>query len=123
MPILDIEIVAPDGPIESSLTAALADAAGAVLDTELGRTWVRVRELAAAQYAEDGGGPPAGVRSVFVSVLVARIPAPTLLREQVRRLIDEIATICDRPAENVHVLFLPGAAGRMAFGGRLVEAP
>lgn len=27
----------------------------------------------------------------------------------------------DRPAENVHVLWLPEAGGRMAFSGRLVE--
>ncbi|MBU0596220.1 hypothetical protein KJ567_06020 [Candidatus Bipolaricaulota bacterium] len=122
MPIVDVEIVVGEGgTIDADLAPKLADAVGAVLGTTPGRTWVRVRALPDAHYAEDGGGPPAGIRPVFVTVLKSMRPEGERLREETRRLTEAIAAACDRPVENVHVLWLPDANGRMAFGGRLVE--
>jgi hypothetical protein len=122
MPILDVEIVvAETDQIDPHLAAALADAAGAVLRSAAGRTWVRVRHLPVERYAENGGGPHAGVRPVFVTVLKAEHPPPEDLRREVVALTREVARICDRPAENVHVFYAPEGKGRVAFGGSLVD--
>lgn len=120
MPILDVEIVRPPGEkSDAGLAAALAEAAGEVFDSLPGRTWVKLRYISAEQYAENGGGPPAGVSPVFVTVLKAQWKDENVARE-VAELTEAIAGKCGRPAENVHVLYAPPAAGRIAFGGRLV---
>lgn len=75
MPILEVEIVVgPEEELAPGLAGRLADAAAAVFAIPPGRTWVRLRALPCDRYAEDGGGPPAGVRPVFVSILKARRP-------------------------------------------------
>jgi hypothetical protein len=122
VPILHVEIiVAATDRIDPHLAAALADAAGVVFRSAAGRTWVRLRHLTAERYAENGVGPDAGVRPVFVTVLKAEHPPPEDLRREVAALTQEVARICDRPAENVHVFYAPEGKGRVAFGGSLVE--
>lgn len=120
MPILDVEIVVADEGLAPGLAAALAEAAGRVFGTPAGHTWVRVRPLPRQHYAEDDGGPPAGVLPVFVTVVKARWPAPDELRGEVGRLTQEVARVCGRPPANVHVIYEPAGAGRVAFGGELV---
>jgi phenylpyruvate tautomerase PptA (4-oxalocrotonate tautomerase family) len=121
MPILDVEMVveAADA-LDPALAARLADAAGEVFGTVAGSTWVRLRPLPRARYAENGGGPPQGVAPVLVSILLAEPPSGSELRTQVHRLTAAIARVCDRPPENVHLLYQPAAKGRTAFGGKLV---
>ena len=120
MPILDVEIVLNEGEsLDRTLAAKLADAAGEIFGSVAGGTWVRLRELPAAGYAENGGGPAEGVRPVFVDVLLADPPSGEELRLQVHRLTLAIAKLCDRPPENVHVLYAPAARGRIAFGGKV----
>ena len=120
MPILDVEmVVEADESIDDGLARRLADAAGAVFGAAPGRTWVRLRTLPASRYAESGGAPP-GVRPVFVAILKSTRPEGETLRDETLQLTQAIAAVCDRPAENVHVLWLPDAKKRMAFGGRLV---
>lgn len=122
MPVLEVELVTAAGEEPPwDLAGRLADAAGQVFGTPPGRTWVRLRTLARDAYAENGGGPPEGTLPVFVSVLRAQVPAPGAITEEVRRLTEAVASACDRPAEHVHVLYQPQGAGRLAFGGRLVE--
>ena len=122
MPILDVEIVQPEGePVDPALAAKIADAAGAVFDSAPMQTWVRLRALPSSQYAENGGGPPREVAPVFVTVLKAALPPPDARQEEVRQLTQRIAVVCQRPAEDVHVLYLPDGAGRAAFGGKLVQ--
>lgn len=58
---------------------------------------------------------------MFVTVLKAALPPPDRRQEEVRQLTQRIAVVCRRPAENVHVLYLPDGAGRAAFGGSLVD--
>lgn len=121
MPILDVEIVVPPGEVlDPGLARVLADRAGEVLGMPSGRTWVRLRTLPRDRYAENGGGPPAGVCPVFVTVLKARFPTPEELPDEVSRLTTAVAKACQRPGANVHVLYLPEARGRIAFGGNLV---
>ena len=82
--------------------------------------WVHLHRLRAADYAESGGLAE-GVLPVFVTLLVARLPDRRTLRAQAERLAAAIAVACSRPRENVHALYLPEAAGRIAFGGVLLE--
>jgi phenylpyruvate tautomerase PptA (4-oxalocrotonate tautomerase family) len=35
-------------------------------------------------------------------------------------LSEALSTILDRPKENIHILFEPPGAGRIAFGGELL---
>ncbi len=122
MPILDVLIVERSGAaLPTSLASHLADAAGDVFKTEPGRTWVRLTPLDATHYAENGGGPPGGVLPVFVEVLKANVLQGAALRDEARELAERIADICDRPVDNVHILYQAPARGRVAFGGQLVE--
>jgi phenylpyruvate tautomerase PptA (4-oxalocrotonate tautomerase family) len=121
MPILEVEVVVGETDrLPSDLAARLADAAGEVFGAPAGRIWVRLRALPREQYAENGGGPPAGVLPVFVKVLKARQASPEELRREVQELTEAIAGACGRPMDNVHVVYAPKGAGRAAFGGRLV---
>lgn len=119
MPVLEVEITLPAGEeIEAGLAAKLADAAGEVFGTPRGRTWVRLRTLPLERYAENGAdGAPAGIRPVFVSVLLARLPDLPERKTMARKLAEATAAACGRPVENVHVLFQPEGVGRVAFGG------
>ncbi len=117
MPILEVEIV---GTIEGTgnLAQPLADAAGEILKTEPGRTWIKMHFLPTDQYAENGGTAPE-TKPVFVSVLLGHCNE---LKEKARIASDlatAFARVLGRPAENIHVLFEPEAVGRIAFGGEL----
>ena len=122
MPILEIEAVLHDHEtIESNWAVEIANAVGRIFDTPPGHTWVRVRGLPRSQYAENGVGDSPQLCPVFVSVLKAQLPEVEDLRAEVEKLTVTIARITGRPAENVHVLYLPPGAGRISFGGKLVE--
>ena len=124
MPILDVEVVVDnEESLAGDLAGRIAEAAGEVFGTPPHRTWVRLRTLATKHYAENGGGPVPGVRPVFVSVLKATLPGTDALNDEIRKLTGAIAEACNRPIENVHVLYLPEASGRVAFGGTMVGRP
>ena len=122
MPILDIEIVQTDGapPPDAALTQALAAAAGRALATQPGRTWVRLRTLPAAQYAENEYALAPDELPVFASLLHAHPPEGTALADEVAALTQALAACIGRDARHVHVQYTPAAAGRQAFGGVLV---
>jgi phenylpyruvate tautomerase PptA (4-oxalocrotonate tautomerase family) len=121
MPILDVEIV---GKIpttnEEQLAQRLANVAGEVLKSNRSGTWVKVRFLNPEDYAENGGAPE-GVAPVFVRIIQKIQPPPEQLRKQADALSSAVATVCDRQAENVHIIYEPPGRGRIAFGGKLVE--
>ena len=122
MPIVDIEFVRPDTDL-AKLPAAgtLAAAIGQVFGSPPGRTWVRMRTLDAACYAENESTLPEGELPVFATVLHAHPPVGAALAAEVRALTGAIAACCACPSERVHVQYAPAAAGRQAFGGSLVE--
>ena len=123
MPILEIDIVTRTGErLPNNLARSLADAAGDALDTSTGQTWVKLRTMPVEHYAENGCDLPADVSPVFVTVLKVRLPDPKQLAKESKQLAETIARVCDRPSDNVHILYLPSAIGRMAFGGNLVTA-
>ena len=119
MPILEVEIVGEPQGDRAGLAQRLADAAADVLGSAPQGTWVRLRILPTEDYAENGGALP-GVAPVFVSVLQRASPPDAERADEVRRLTEAIAGACGRPAANVHVRYEPDAAGRQAFGGKLV---
>jgi hypothetical protein len=122
MPILEIEIVTRPGEVlPPGIASEIADRAGEIFASTPGGTWVRLRALPDASYAENGGGPPLGVHPVFVTVLKSRLPDSDELEQEAARLAAAVARICGRPAENVHILYLPEGSGRVAFGGKIIR--
>jgi phenylpyruvate tautomerase PptA (4-oxalocrotonate tautomerase family) len=121
MPVIDIEMVIyPGERLPAGLAQTLADSLGEVLASRASGTWVRLKEIAADHYAENGGLMEEGIQPVFVSVLKARLSAWPERQKEAWAIAAAVAQACGRPPENVHVLYLPEAAGRMAFGGNLI---
>jgi phenylpyruvate tautomerase PptA (4-oxalocrotonate tautomerase family) len=123
VPIIDIERVLPAGAetAPAGLAAALADATGRVFGSAPGRTWVRLRALPAAAYAENGTTPPPDALPVFVTALLAQPPKGDALVAQVRALTDAVAQALGIDATRVHVRVAPPGMGRQAFGGTLIR--
>lgn len=119
MPIVDVELVG-DAVVTAATTQRLADALGEALSSRAGGTWVRVRQLERSRYAENGGVDDE-VRPVFVTVLEQARATGQDLVDQVARVTATVADVTGRDPSNVHVLFEDDAAGRVSFGGRLVE--
>jgi phenylpyruvate tautomerase PptA (4-oxalocrotonate tautomerase family) len=121
MPILDVEMVLePDEAPRPELAGELADRVGEVFGAAPGTTWVKLRAIPAEHYAENRTGRPNDVYPVFVSVLKAKLSPLDERQREVTRLTEAVARVCRRAPENVHILYLPEGAGRMAFGGRIV---
>jgi phenylpyruvate tautomerase PptA (4-oxalocrotonate tautomerase family) len=121
MPIVDVEIVVAEADVlPANMAQQLADAIGSVFTAPPGRTWLRLRALRRDRYAEHGGATD-DIQPVFVSVLKAQRPTDVALRDEIAQLTTEVARLVRRAPENVHVLYLPDARGRIAFGGELVE--
>jgi phenylpyruvate tautomerase PptA (4-oxalocrotonate tautomerase family) len=122
MPIVEIEVVGgPDDPLPPSLAQGVADAAGPIFGTAPGGTWVRLRTLAATHYAESALAVAPDERPVFVTVTRRALPEREALMAEITALTEAIARILQRPPARVHVEYAPAAAGRIAFGGTLVE--
>ncbi len=122
MPIIDVQMVMQEGTLErDKLAQELADALGVCLGAAAGRVWVRVHVLPASRYAENGAVLSAAELPVFVCVLHARLPESAALKEQAQRIARAVAVACGRAAGRVHVEFAPAGAGRIAFGGELIE--
>jgi len=122
MPLIDIEIVCrPDEDVGSGLAGEIADRLGQVLQAPPGTTWVKVRTIHHDRYAENGVLPAEGIHPVFMSILKAKLPSPEKMQEEVSRLTEAVAQLCDRPKEDIHIIYLPEGAGRVAFGGRIVS--
>ncbi len=117
MPIVDVEVVGGKGA-DAELAQRLADALGVVFGSRPRGTWVRVRYLEDAKYAENTGAQ-SGVAPIFVHVLQAEVPDNSALEVLARQLCTAVAEVCERPPEYVHLVFEPAAKGRIAFGGQL----
>jgi enamine deaminase RidA (YjgF/YER057c/UK114 family) len=122
MPILDVTVVGGSAAAHDDTAQRIADASGEVLGARRGGCWVRLHRLDAADYAESGGAAP-DVAPVFVRVVRHELPPPADRARSAGALADAIARVLSRPRENVHVLFEPAAAGRIAFGGELASGP
>jgi phenylpyruvate tautomerase PptA (4-oxalocrotonate tautomerase family) len=121
MPILHVEIISrPDESIRAGLAKELADRSGEIFGSPSGGTWVKVYLLAREAYAENSSTEE-DILPVFVSVLKAKLPPVDTLQEEIARLTAAVAQVCDRPEENVHIIYMPEGSGRVAFGGKLLS--
>jgi len=122
MPIVDIEIV---GDVAESnageFAQALADEAARVFAAKPATTWVRVHTLARVCYAENGTAVAPSDLPVFVTVLKRQLPDRAELAREMSALTQGFARIVGRSPDRVHVEYAAAAAGRVAFGGTLVE--
>ena len=122
MPIVDVELVCESEAEFRAISAeALANALGVVLGSQSGNTWVRLRYLSSAYYAENLVAGSQAELPVFVTVLLAHPPVESAIVEQVAALTKAMANSVGRSSELVHVQYAPAAAGRQAFGGELVQ--
>lgn len=121
MPIVDVELVGRVADeLEPGLSRALADAVGDALGSEAGNTWLRLRVLPGAQYAENHTDEADTPAPVFVTVLSRVRPEGTELTAQVERLTRAVASVTDSDPGLVHVVYAESGRHRVAFGGRLV---
>lgn len=118
MPIVDVEIVSRDAIVPLGLASKLADAIGGALGAPIGSTWVRVRAIDADRYAESGG--QSAIKPVFVSILRRTLPDPAARATMSRAIATLVGDLMGRSSENVHVIWEPPGAGRVAFGGELL---
>jgi len=122
MPILDVEMIsAPGAEPASGLAQKIADEAGAVLGTPARHTWVRLRTLASANYAESGERLEAADLPVFVDVFQHTPPTGPALDTEATDLTAAIAKAIGRASDRVHLQYAAPLAGRQAFGGRIVR--
>jgi len=122
MPIVDVTLVTGrQEEIVVGLTQTLADGIGRALASPPAQTWVRLHVLAQDRYAENEAIVSAGDLPVFVVVLARAVPDRVRLAVDVTSVSAAVAEATGRPAARVHVEFAPPAAGRIAFGGRIVE--
>ena len=121
MPILQVELVGKPAGGSGKLARRIADSAAKVLGAAPGMVWVRLRVLPLGDYAECGGNLPRELRPVFVNLLKAARPPAKALKKEALALARAVGKACGRPVENVHIFYDPPAAGRAAFGGRLMK--
>ena len=125
MPIIDVELVCQTEAQFCAVSAsALADALGTALGSVAGRTWVRKRFLDIDAYAENQVsvvGTTAADLPVFVTVLLSHPPTGSERDIEVKTITAVVAACVGRSPNCVHVQYAPAAAGRQAFGGRLVQ--
>ena len=121
MPLVVIELIGGETPVSPRLAPRLADALGKIFGSEPEQTWVRVRSLPLEAYAENDTAAPLGSNAVFVEVTKRDRPPSVLLATEAALIAAAVGQVCARPAERVHVIYEPPAAGRVAFGGKLVE--
>ncbi len=122
MPILEVEVIGGADVVgRAELARRLADAAGAIFGSSPGETWIRVREIPQADYAENAtDAAAAGIQPVFVRVLKRALPDGITLAREVEALTSAVAKETGRRRDQVHVLYEPSGAGRVAFGGRVL---
>lgn len=120
MPILNIDLVGDGAPPPEGLARQLADAAGHVLGSEPNATWVRLRSLSPAEYAENGDAYP-DAHPVLVTIIKGDLAPPDELAIEAAALATAIADVTGRATEHVHIIYEPPGRGRVAFGGELLR--
>ena len=120
MPIVDIEIVLkPNETLRDDLASELAEALGEIFDSPPGTTWVKMHPLSEVRYAENGETQKS-LFPIFVKIIKSKMAGADEIQDEVKRVTSELARICERPPENVHIILEPIGSGRVAFGGKLV---
>jgi phenylpyruvate tautomerase PptA (4-oxalocrotonate tautomerase family) len=122
MPVLEVTIVGSNPALNRKDCASrIAEASGAIFRSGPGSTWVVLHGHSAEGYAENDGGSGDSFGPVFIRVLKKSVPSGPDLKAEVEALTRAVAEVCGRDPGQVHVIYEPPAAGRVAFGGRLVD--
>src|SRR2546423_1477926 len=122
MPIVIVELVAEENHAQvPNLAQPLADAIGRALNSPPGQTWVRLRIIRRDEYAENESVVDSDELPVFITLLKREAPCGAELQAEVVALTHAIVKVVGRPASCVHIVYAPAAAGRVSFGGKLVE--
>jgi phenylpyruvate tautomerase PptA (4-oxalocrotonate tautomerase family) len=121
MPILEVSLALRDGEtVPADLAARIAYAAGQVFNAPPGTVWVTLTPLGADRYAENATAHHDTPRPAFVRLTKAAADAVERRAAEAAALAAALGSVLDRPSSVVHVIYEPPAAGRVAFGGRLV---
>lgn len=122
MPIIDIQFVLTrTESLPEGLAQRLVDRLGPVLAVPPGRLWLRLQVLPASQYAENESPVPDAELPVFVTVMHATSPAGEALKAEAMAVAQAVADVVAKGRTQVHVEYAPSGAGRMAFGGTLLQ--
>ena len=122
MPIITIELVGEQQrDREPPLAQSLANAIAKALGSAPAQAWVRVRWLPPNDYAENDAAASSENFPVFVGIVKRSVPVGPELEAEVSELTQVIAHEVGRPPESIHIEYAASAAGRISFGGRLVE--
>jgi len=120
MPLVEIEIVRKQREsLSGNLISALANELGEIFNSPAGTTWIKLYELPAGHYAENNV-PQEDVYPVFIKIIKSELPENMKLELEVKQITIAVANICDRPEENVHIVYEPEGRGRVSFGGKIV---
>lgn len=122
MPIVDVHFVLPPmSAMPDGAASRLANALGTALGCKPGDLWLRLHALPASQYAENAPPEQTPELPVFVTVLRAHLKPGPELRAEALALAQVVAETLSMPRTRVHIEFAPPGAGRVAFGGDLVQ--
>ena len=120
MPIVEIEITRKQNEsIPNDLAASLANELGAILNSPDGTTWVKLHELQESHYAENNVSQN-NIHPVFINIIKSVLPETSVLEKEVIQITKIVAKLCNRPPENIHIIYEPEGRGRVSFGGKLV---
>ena len=120
MPIIDIEMVLkPNETPHDNMASVLATELGKIFKSPRGTTWVKLHTLAEGHYAENDVQHN-DVYPVFVKVIKSKSPDVKGIQREANKITSVVAKICNRPSDNVHVIYEAEGKGRVAFGGRLI---
>jgi len=121
MPIVEVDIVLrADEVLDRTIAGRLANGVASVLGSGPQGTWVRLNPIERDRYAENGEDAPK-VHPVFVRVLKKELGVDEDLEKEAMSIAEIVADLLGRPRENVHIIYEPPAAGRIAFGGKLLR--
>lgn len=122
MPIVDVRaVVSSAQPLQAGAAAALASTLGNALGAPPGRVWVRLHRIDESDYAENDTRVEKHQLPVFVCVLHAHPPEGSGRSQEAAVLTKAVAAALGRQEDRVHVEYACPGAGRVAFGGRLVD--
>jgi hypothetical protein len=122
MPIIDIQFVLPKGQaLPEGLAQDLVDRLGRVLSVQPGHLWLRLQVLPASNYAENESAVASHDLPIFVTVMRAKSPEGKALESEAASVAEAVAEVVTRGRTQVHVEYAPSGAGRIAFGGSLVQ--
>lgn len=124
MPIITIKLLAenPQKTIPTLQVQELADRLAALFNTGRRQTWVTVECQPRAHYAENWVASGDVVYPTFVEVLKAKLSEPDELAAEAEQIATIVSSVLGCPKENTHILYLPEAVGRIAFGGKLLRS-